>query len=62
MMREDRQGQLRMAIDFVGADIAKNVDGFTGVGVFFDVEGKDVLQGDVSFPNVGMSLHLSDTK
>ena len=51
-----------MAIDFVGADIAKNVDGFTGVGVFFDVEGKDVLQGDVSFPNVGMSLHLSDTK
>jgi hypothetical protein len=50
-----------MAIDFMGADIAKDVDSFS-VGVFFDVEGKDVLESDVSFPNVGVPLHLSDTQ
>jgi len=51
-----------MAIDFVCADISEDVDSFAGVRVFFNVEGKDILQGDVSFSNVGVSLHPSDTK
>ena len=51
-----------MAIDFMSADITEDVDSLSGVGVFFDVEGKDVLESNVSFPNVGVSLHFSDAK
>ena len=51
-----------MAIDLVCADISEDVDSLSGVRTFFNVEGKDVLESNVSFPNVRVSLHLSDTK
>ena len=51
-----------MAINLVCADISENVDSLSGVRVFFNVEGKDVLKSNMSFPNVGVPLHLPDTK
>ena len=46
----------------MGADIAEDVDSRPSVRVFFNVECKDVLESNVSFPNVGVSLHFSNTK
>ena len=51
-----------MAIDFMSADITEDVDSLSGVRIFFNVEGKDVLKSNMSFPNVEVPLHLSDTQ
>ena len=51
-----------MAINLVCADISEDVDRLSSLRVFFNVEGKDILESDVSFPNVGVPLHLSDTQ
>ena len=49
-------------IDFVSADVAKDVDEFARLGVLLDVEREDVLLRDVAFPDVRMSLHLAYTQ
>ena len=67
MMCVRREGRvdedaLWVAVDFVCADVAKDVNRLACFRVGFDVESENVLDCDVAFPDMRMTLHFADAK